>query len=42
MHFGISMEGTDILPAVALGEGAQGFTTPLQADLRCYLRAIQS
>ena len=31
LHFGISMEGTDILPAVALGEGAQGFTTPLQA-----------
>ncbi len=31
MHFGISMEGTDILPAVALGEGAQGFTTPLEA-----------
>lgn len=31
MHFGISMEGTDILPTVALGEGAQGFTTPLEA-----------
>ncbi len=29
MHFGDSMTGTNILPELGLGEGAQGFTPPL-------------
>ncbi len=30
-HFGTSMIGTDILPAVSVGAGAQGFSPPLAA-----------
>jgi hypothetical protein len=30
-HFGTSDEGTDILPAIAAGQGAIGFTPPLGA-----------
>jgi len=31
LHFGVESVGEDILPGMSAGEGAQGFTTPLEA-----------
>ena len=42
-HFGVAMIGSDILPGLGLGAGAQGFTPPLEAgDYSFWIQEIGS